>query len=72
MFFIAKDLEDIAKVFDQRAENMRRAATAQSVRSRARCEGEAYGWEQAASIVRQTRFKDDPALHHDRDGESDS
>lgn len=58
-FFIAKDLEDIARNFDLNAAQMRKEANATKAHDRRRKEGEAYGYEQAARILREVKWAAD-------------
>jgi hypothetical protein len=58
-FFIAKDLDDIARNFDLKAAQMRLEANGTKSQDRIRKTGEAYGYEQAARILREVKWAAD-------------
>jgi hypothetical protein len=56
MFFIARNLADVAKVFDANAAHARKDANAAKAHARLRKEGEAYAYEQAARLLRELKW----------------
>lgn len=57
MTYIAKDLEDIARTFETQAAHARKMATIEKGQSKHRWTGQAYAWEQAARMLRETVLK---------------
>lgn len=49
---VAKDLEDVAKAMEITSRRLRHEAQADKAHGRLRKQGEAYGWEQAARMLR--------------------
>lgn len=59
MIFIAKDLANLAMVFDQKAGQARLEGKAAKSFARRRSEGEAYAYEQSARLLREVKWASD-------------
>lgn len=59
MFFIAKDLPDIAAILDSCAAQARTEGKTAKSFARRRSEGEAYAYEQAARMLRNVKWASD-------------
>lgn len=61
MFFIANNLDAIARAFEHKSRECMKNAQASKAVDRVRKQGEAYGWEQAARMLRDLKWAKDVA-----------